>query len=160
MASKKKAIAVATAPAPKKPDKSLDENLRYLRDVLSVDPLLDDINQEEALEFLDAVEADMSGMIADYEEDLRELNEDKLTDFDFLLEKMRDLKNRDVKIDEMLDLVSEIDSDAIREYIQGKGKGDFMLVRVTNLADQQKLEAFLTENLYPLYSDQQVNLDL
>lgn len=159
MANKKKTTAVATTPAPKKPGKSLDENLKHLRDVLSVETLIEDINQEEALEFLDAVEADITGEITSYETQIEDMQKET-AEFDFLHEKLSGLRHKDVDTERLLDLVNEVDSNAIREYVQSKGKGDFMLVRVTNLADQQKLETFLTENLYPLYSDQQVNIDL
>lgn len=81
--------------------KSLDENIKHLRSILSVDTIVDDINQEEALEFLEAIEGniatereEMSDALSEAETDLKDLEktkdediEDLKNDYDNLMKK-------------------------------------------------------------------------
>jgi malate synthase len=73
--------------------KSLDENISELRKILSVDLVLEDINQEEALEFLEAVEGNVATEREEHTEELQELKtglDDKFKEKD---EEIKELKH-------------------------------------------------------------------
>lgn len=55
---------------------SLEENLAFLRKILSVDTLLDEINQEEALEFLSSIESDIASEKEAIEDEIKDLKEE------------------------------------------------------------------------------------
>jgi hypothetical protein len=66
------------------PEWSLDENISKLRKILSVDTILEDINQEEALEFLEAIQGgiatereEMKDALSDAEDELKNLEKSK-----------------------------------------------------------------------------------
>jgi malate synthase len=74
------------------PAKKPVSNIEHLRKILSVDTILQDINQEEALEFLDAVEADIAAKREEHQDELDELKnslDDKFKEKD---EEFRDLQ--------------------------------------------------------------------
>lgn len=84
---------------------SLDENIKHLRQILSVDTVLEDINQEEALEFLDAVK---DGIAVERQEtkDALEETEDELK----ALEKSKDEEITGLK-DDYDELMKKTDFD-------------------------------------------------
>lgn len=59
--------------------KTLDENIKHLRSILSVDTIIDDIDQEQALEFLEAVEGNIATEREEHKEALTDA-EEALTD--------------------------------------------------------------------------------
>lgn len=89
----------------------IDDNLTELRKILSVDLLMQEINQEEALEFLDAVESnyqDMKEALADAEKEVQDLDKEveKLkSENDDLTEKVDELEERP----EMYESIKTID---------------------------------------------------
>lgn len=82
---------MATKTVNKKKVLSLDENIEHLRKILSVDTIVDDINQQEALEFLEAINEN----IATEREEIKEALSDAETE-------LKDLeKSKDAEIKEL-----------------------------------------------------------
>lgn len=132
-----------------------EENIEHLRSLLSVDLLLDPFDQDQALEFLDAVENDISKERAKQEEEIAELNE-KLDEPKWadLLQKVKDNLD-DEKAEELLELVDDQDSDLIYDKVKDKG---FVYVRINSMVDEQKLRAFIEREIYPSYNEQEANI--
>jgi DNA repair exonuclease SbcCD ATPase subunit len=129
------------------------DNIEHLRKILSVDTVLYDINQEEALEFLDAIANERQELL-DELKDLDEMVEDQ-SDVDTLIKKLRDFSLNSDQANQLLEIVKDDDEDNIYDFVRGEG---FMYVKVNNILDQQKLEAFIERRIYPYYNDQQKNV--
>jgi DNA repair exonuclease SbcCD ATPase subunit len=129
------------------------DNIEHLRKILSVDTVLYDINQEEALEFLDAIANERQELL-DELKDLDEMVENQ-SDVDTLIKKLRDFSLNSDQANQLLEIVKDDDEDNIYDFVRGEG---FMYVKVNNILDQQKLEAFIERRIYPYYNDQQKNV--
>jgi hypothetical protein len=142
-------MAVKTTP------RSIDENIGFLRKIISVDTLLEEINQEEALEFLEALENDFSQLRSKHEEEIEELNEklDSLKWAD-LLERVKENLDDD-KAEELLEVITDHDEDLVNDSVAGKG---YLYVKVNTMMDEEKLRNFLEKELYPSYNEQQANI--
>lgn len=79
--------------------KSLDENIRHLRQLLSVDTVIDDIKQEESLEFLEAIESDIATEREQHEDALLDMEKDWK---DSLKEKTEELEQLESDYDELM----------------------------------------------------------
>lgn len=80
--------------------------------------------------------------------------------FNYLVDKLKDLPEKEVDLVELLDVVDNINSDAIRDYLDDRHKGAVVIrVPVQTMEQQKKLEAFIKEHIYPHYNDQVANLD-
>lgn len=97
--------------------KSLDENIKHLRSLLSVDTIIDDINQEEALEFLQAVEENIATEREEKEEALIDAQDDFKN-----LEKEKDEEITSLK-NEYDDLMKKTDCDMQFGTIQYRAPG-------------------------------------
>lgn len=97
--------------------KSLDENIKYLRQLLSVDTVVDDINQEEALEFLEAVEGNIATEREEHNDALSEIEDQHKTE----------LKEKDEEIEEAKkeykDLMDKTDFDLTIGTIEYRASG-------------------------------------
>jgi hypothetical protein len=142
-------MAVKTRP------RSIDENIGFLRKIISVDTLLEEINQEEALEFLEALENDFSQLRSKHEDEIEELNEKldspKWAD---LLERVKENLDDD-KAEELLEVITDHDEDLVNDSVAGKG---YVYVKVNTMVDEEKLRNFLEAELYPSYNEQQANI--
>jgi hypothetical protein len=109
--------------------KSLDENISELRKILSVDLVLEDINQEEALEFLEAVEGNVATEREEHTEELQELKtglDDKFKEKD---EEITELKN------DYDSLMSETDFDLQMGTIEYRAPGIMGSMIMDSLAE-------------------------
>jgi malate synthase len=71
---------------------SLDENIKHLRSILSVDTIIEDINQEEALEFLEAIEGNIATEREETKDEMEELKtglDDKFKEKDEEIEELK-----------------------------------------------------------------------
>jgi ElaB/YqjD/DUF883 family membrane-anchored ribosome-binding protein len=125
----------ASEPTTSKKALSLDENLKYLRQILSVDTIVDDINQEEGLEFLEAIEDNIATEREDAKDELTELKE-KLDG---------ELKEKDEEIEELKheydELMKKTDFDLTIETIEYRASGIMDEMIMEALAEAYK---FLT----------------
>lgn len=133
---------------------SLDENLKHLRNLLSVDTIIDDINQEEALEFLTAVEENICKEREDHAEVLQEEKDREFT-VDELIIKLKDCNIDDDKAKELLDIIGEDNPEVVYDFVKDKG---YCYVKINSLVDEQKLRSFLEKEIYPRYADQVENI--
>lgn len=132
---------------------SLKANLKHLRETLSVDTFLDDINQEEALEFLDAVESDILDKFKN-EAELKEEITDSLTAED-LINKLKDVDVDRDQCEDLIDIITEDESDLLYDFVRGKG---YVYVKIDNLMQEEKLREFIEKEIYPNYRDQVENI--
>lgn len=83
---------------------------------------------------------------------------DEKPDFDTLFSKMKDLPQKEICTGDLLDIC---DDDEIAEYyLDNIADGNDIRIHVNNLADRNKLENFIKDELYPFYSDQQEHVFL
>jgi vacuolar-type H+-ATPase subunit E/Vma4 len=107
-----------------------------LKKILSVDPLLYDVNTEEALEFLQAV---FEGV-----QNLEESLEEKLTRLEEKENEVTELKE---KIEELEEKLNEFEAN-----------NETICVKVKTMEQRDKLEEFIKTEIYPYYNEQQANL--
>lgn len=73
--------------------KTLDENIKHLRSILSVDTIIDDIDQEQALEFLEAVEGNIATEREEHKEALTDAEDELKRELNEKDEEITSLKN-------------------------------------------------------------------
>lgn len=141
--------------------RSIEENIDFLRKILTVDTLLDEINQEEAVEFLDAVESNISDLTSAHEAELSELNE-KLDEptWSHLVQKVKEgitvlEDEEDNRAKELLEIVKEHDEDIVYDVVRGEG---FFYVKINSMVDEEKLRNFIEREIYPSYNEQQAHI--
>jgi hypothetical protein len=143
------APAFASTLEPKKPK----DNIDHLRDILSVDTILDDINQEQALEFLEAVAIERQELL----DELKELDEkvEIQEDADSLIKKLKDESINSDQASDLLDIVEEDNPELIYDFVKSKG---YAYVKIDSMVNEEKLRAFIEKEIYPRYADQVENI--
>jgi chromosome segregation ATPase len=122
-----------------KKQNKLDENFTFLRKLLTVDTLIEEVNQEEALEFLDAIENqywEMKEALAEAEKEVKDL--------DAAIEK------KDKEIEELKEESEDWETKA-------SGAG-FIMVRIENMQQEQLLSDFVNTHIWPNYNQQKDNV--
>lgn len=133
--------------------KTSADNLECLRTVLSVNTLLEEINQEEALEFLEAVEHERTELHSELKE-LEDLIEQQ-SDVDKLITKLSTEKLTSDQIDDLLKVIEDEDPDPIYDFVKDKG---FCYIRIETMDQQEKLRAFVESEIWPHYNEQASNI--
>lgn len=107
------------------------------------------------------METELAAAYDNLEIEIREL--DAEMDFDTLLDKMKELKDRDIKSDELLEFIKEnndYDSDKVIELLDPSDvdswatSNGYVLIKVDNMNLRTKLEDFIKTEIYPHLADQ------
>lgn len=124
----------------KKP--SLEENLKHLRDVLSVDTIIDDINQEEALEFLDAIDEGVAQQKTEADDLLQEV----------ILDHEKEIREKDGELTELKDEMEDLQKES--DLTESIKTVDVIEYRTSNLMDEIVMQAL--KNAYEVLTPVQI----
>lgn len=84
---------------------------------------------------------------------------DEITEFELDARMIADyLEDHDLDKDENEELLDRLDTDGIKDEITGGGS--YILIRTDNFDQQQRIEDFVKENIYPFDNDQRDKIEI
>lgn len=84
---------------------------------------------------------------------------DEITEFELDVRMIADyLEDHDLDKDENEELLDRLDTDGIKDEITGGGS--YILIRTDNFDQQQRIEDFVKENIFPFYRDQMEKIEI
>lgn len=123
-----------------------DKQAEILADYVASDALLSDIKKTNDDLLLELAEAD-------------KMLRDEITEFELDVDMIVDwLEDHDLKPLENSELLDCLDTDEVKKEITGDGS--YILIRTDNFDQQQRIEDFVKENIFPFGNDQRDKIEI